>query len=714
VSRDNILITPNKFLCPNCGRENNIAAEKFKCQTEDCGYSFQIFESEIDADKYLSTVPTIAPRHKEQIEKYWIVSFKYKEVEPYTIKRFSDVVDENILRMILGGFGHILKASLTIIEPNFDPIQIGRKFRRIDPINPDEHLNVYCERVRKDEKGRRECKRSVYEILRKRYDEKEEFFDYCWAGMKKLFVPLMIDNIPIGFLVCGEMQGDGSEEKNEIEKGIKRVPENLKISEEELRNLIEKNPNKPRVLSKEDIDKKKEINVLKKRLEDLGENNYRSKMQAREQEFLEEVDVLFNITYETPEEKALWNRVSQVLKRAGDFGGFEYCIFLANIENNQKNFTMLASNKDLDLQPILIDKEFTDIIEKKKNLFLTEEDIYKISKTSLYRAIKSNIQICCICPFDLQDKQRGLLLFINRTGEIRERKGDIISGYTRDFVAGFARELINHIRRERYLRKILSNEVEREKFVEITFHALHQSMDSLTSKMDHIERAWGKESRDVNEVVDTALGFREDITELENMANTLYQFIDRGSGIENYRFDKPFSIVSLLIRLINTSTFFAKKRGISLLFEPPQYKLPLVYGDKDKMEVVFSNIIHNAIKYSHSNTTVNISIECIEESIKVDINNFGFGIPIEEKESIFEYGGRSKLKDPRRPIPGSGLGLSISKKIVEAHKGRLEVMSKKDGRGHSINDLKSPREWEGFNTSFIITIPIKPYEEDSG
>lgn len=704
-----------KFVCPNCGLENNISANKVKCQDEGCGYSFQIFESEIDAERFLSTVPTIAPRHKDPIEKYWIVSFKYKEVEPYTIKRFSDVVDEKILRMILRGFGHILNASLTIIEPNSDPIQKGREFRRIDPINPDEHLNVYCERIRKNEKGRRECKRSVYEIVKKRFNEKEKYFDFCWAGMKKLFAPLMIDNIPIGFLVCGEMQGDGSEEKNEIEKGIKRVSENLKISEEELRNLTEKNPNKPRVLSKEDIDKrKKEIDALKKSLEDLGEKNYKSKMQAREQEFLKEVDALFNIKYEIPEEKTLWNRVSQVLKRVSDFGGFEYCIFLANIENNQENFTMLASNKDLDLQPISIDKEFTDIIEKKKNLFLTKEYIYKISNTNLYRAInraiKRDIQLCCICPFDLHDKRKGLLIFLNRA---KKREGNIISEYTKDFVLGTVRDLVNHIRRELSLRKILSVETERKRYVEATFHTIHQSMDSLRNKMDYIERLTKKEPKDINEIATTALEFREDITELENRANSLYQFIDRGAGIENYRFDKPFSIELLLKRLINRFIFFAQKRGISCILEPIPYKLPLVYWDEDKMEVVFSNIFHNAIKYSHNNTIVYIRMEFIENAIKVDINNLGFGIPVEEKESIFEYTGRSKFKDPRRPIPGTGLGLSISKEIVEAHRGMITAISKKGGREHSKEELKESSAWEGFKTSFIITIPIRPYKEDS-
>jgi len=716
-------IIPIKFLCPSCGSENNISADKVKCQNKDCGYSFQVFESEVDAERFLSTIPSIAPRHKEQIEKYWIVSFKYKEVEPYPIKRISDVVDKTILRMILRGFGHILKASLTIIEPNREPIQAGREFRRIDPINPDEHLNGYCERIRKDTEGLRECKRSVYKIVKERFNEKEEYFDYCWAGMKKYFTPLMIDKIPVGFLVCGEMQRDGSEEKSEIEKGIKKVSESLKIPEEELRNLVEKDSNKPRALSEKDIEKReREIEALKKSLEDLGKNNYESKMQAGEQEFLKEVDALFNIRYETPEEKALWDRVSQVLRRVSKFGGFEYCLFIADVEGNQRSFIMQASNKDLELKLILVDQEFMDILKKKKNLFLTKDNLQNISNTNLYkdinRAIKRDIKIFCICPFDLHDKQIGLLLFINRSKEIQEREGDTISDYTKNFVSGITRELVNHIRRELSLRNILSVETERKRYVETTFHTLHQSMDSLGNKMDFIERSWKKELKelkDINEIIETALEFREDISELENRANTLYQFIGRGSGIKNYRFDKSFSVEWLLKRLINKFAFFAKKRGISCIPIPPSSRLPVVYWDEDKMEVVFSNIIHNAVKYSHHNKVVNIKVESLhhEESIKVDVSNFGFGIPVEEKESIFRYTGRSKLKDPRRPIPGTGLGLSISKEIVEAHNGRIEVISKKGGREHSINELKSPKEWEGFNTSFIVTIPIMPYWEDS-
>lgn len=700
-----------KFLCPNCGSGNNTAAGIFKCQNEECGYSFQVFESEIDAERFLSTIPTIAPRRKEQIEKYWIASFKYKEVEPYTIKRFSDVVDETILRMILRGFGHILNAPLTIIEPNFDPIQAGKEFRRIDPINPNEHLNEYCKKIRRGEGGK-ECKRSVYQIVKKRFNEKEEFFDYCWAGMKKYFTPLIISNIQVGVLVCGEMQKGEFEEEGKIKEGIDNVSKILKIPIEQIR------PYTQWIRSKNNVEKRgKEIESLKKSLEDLGENNYKFKMQVREQEFLKEVDALFNIRYDSSEEKALRDRVNLVLRRVSKFGGFEHCIFMTNIEGSQRNFSILASNKDLGLKPILIDQEFIDILKKKKNLFLTKNNLQKISNINLYkdinRAIKRDIKISCICPFDLHDKQIGFLLFINRSKEIQEREGDTISEYTKFFVSGVARELINHIRRYLSLKNIFSAEAERKRYVETTFHTLHQSMDSLRSKMDYIERLWKKESKDINEIIETALEFREDITELENRANTLYQFIGRGSGIENYRFDKSFSIEWLLKRLISKFTFFAKKRAISCILVLQSSRLPAVYWDEDKMEVVFSNIIHNAIKYSHSNTTVDIRIECMEKSIKVNINNLGFGIPIEEKESIFEYAGRSMLKDPRRPITGTGLGLSISKEIVEAHKGKIEVVSKKYDREHSINDLKSPREWEGFNTSFIITIPIMPHWEDS-
>lgn len=96
--------------------------------------------------------------------------------------------------------------------------------------------------------------------------------------------------------------------------------------------------------------------------------------------------------------------------------------------------------------------------------------------------------------------------------------------------------------------------------------------------------------------------------------------------------------------------------------------------DPDKLERVFDNLIRNAVNYSYPQSTISLSMEQMEDGIRIIVQNHGKTIPPEKLERIFEQFFR--LDSSRATATGgAGLGLAISKEIVELHGGSIKAES---------------------------------------
>lgn len=116
----------------------------------------------------------------------------------------------------------------------------------------------------------------------------------------------------------------------------------------------------------------------------------------------------------------------------------------------------------------------------------------------------------------------------------------------------------------------------------------------------------------------------------------------------------------------------AVKKGLRLLI--PLKTNISIYGDKESLKSVFSNLVDNAINYSNSGDII-VSAKKISNIIKVKVVDNGIGIPIDSQSKIFERFYRVD-KDRSRKTGGSGLGLSIVKHILLSHNSQIEINSK--------------------------------------
>lgn len=117
----------------------------------------------------------------------------------------------------------------------------------------------------------------------------------------------------------------------------------------------------------------------------------------------------------------------------------------------------------------------------------------------------------------------------------------------------------------------------------------------------------------------------------------------------------------------------AKEKQIELTFDLPP-KFPVIRGDREKLDVVFQNLLGNAIKYTPDSGTVTLRVEVSPTELVVEVTDTGIGIGEDDLPRVFEKFYRAN--DARLgEITGSGLGLALAHEIVRQHGGDLTVDS---------------------------------------
>ncbi|MFK8284074.1 sensor histidine kinase [Capnocytophaga canis] len=146
------------------------------------------------------------------------------------------------------------------------------------------------------------------------------------------------------------------------------------------------------------------------------------------------------------------------------------------------------------------------------------------------------------------------------------------------------------------------------------------------------------------------------------------------TGELNLHYEK-INIVELIQNVFDMFEMQAAERDISLIFDQ-KYEKPLyVYADKERIQQVLTNLVVNSIKYGRHNGTTEVSIEDIsKKKIIIRVTDNGEGVIKENIPRLFERFYRVKKSGNRRES-GSGLGLSIVKHIIEAHKQKIYVDS---------------------------------------
>lgn len=164
-------------------------------------------------------------------------------------------------------------------------------------------------------------------------------------------------------------------------------------------------------------------------------------------------------------------------------------------------------------------------------------------------------------------------------------------------------------------------------------------------------------------------------------------FISRAdTGQFKLRFD-TVALPELVAQVVHSLEGTAARAEVQLCAEVPD-DLPAMCADELRLQQVLTNLVNNAIKFTPPNGTVRLSAAVEGDVVCVEVRDTGEGVPIEERERIFERFYQSGAT-ARANTGGYGLGLAIAKLIVEQHGGRIWVESRL-----------------GSGSSFFVTIPL--------
>ncbi len=171
---------------------------------------------------------------------------------------------------------------------------------------------------------------------------------------------------------------------------------------------------------------------------------------------------------------------------------------------------------------------------------------------------------------------------------------------------------------------------------------------------------------------------KENIKRLNKTVESILELTSLESGRENY--DKEsLQLKKLIVQVTKSSTLLARQKGLTIRSILPN-KLPNVVVDRHGITRVVANLIDNAIKYTNSGE-ISVSLQQKNSELEFSVKDSGIGIGLskEQQYKLFE-----RFYQENVSTPGTGVGLSICKIIVEAHGGKIWAESKGRGEGSTF------------------------------
>jgi signal transduction histidine kinase len=311
---------------------------------------------------------------------------------------------------------------------------------------------------------------------------------------------------------------------------------------------------------------------------------------------------------------------------------------IAQIESNMPDIALL-DNKLPGIQGV----EVLEYIRKKKYDILV---VMITSYASLELAVKATSD--------------GALDFIPKPFTPQELKSSLENLTKQLYLKRMARQMKHEGKQVRF------------QFLSVLSHELKAPLNAVEGYLKMIkERQLGTSLEDYDEAVDRSL---KRLTAMRNLILDLLDLTKIESGKPSQKIENT-DLVSITRMAIDTMMPFAIQKDVEISLNAPE-KLQK-YVDPEEIEIILNNLISNAIKYNKNGGQVDIDLSENDEKIIISVRDTGIGINEEDKSELFKDFFR--IKNPKtRNITGSGLGLSIVKKIVDLNNGKIDVFSEPD------------------------------------
>lgn len=207
----------------------------------------------------------------------------------------------------------------------------------------------------------------------------------------------------------------------------------------------------------------------------------------------------------------------------------------------------------------------------------------------------------------------------------------------------------------------------KDDFISMASHELRAPITAIRGYLSlFLEDAFGKFEEKPKQVMSTTMAIA---THLATLVEDLLDV----SRIEQGRMKldiEDLAVEPVIEELINQLRYEADKKGLTFTFRQPEEKLPPVRADKARIKQVLINLMSNAIKYTPSGSVTVTTALKPDSMLEIRVIDTGLGMSAEAREKLFQKFYRVRTT-ATATIPGTGLGLWITKQIVEIMGGRI-------------------------------------------
>ncbi len=299
----------------------------------------------------------------------------------------------------------------------------------------------------------------------------------------------------------------------------------------------------------------------------------------------------------------------------------------------------------------------------------------------VFRPLGQKIEVNEFCPARQKSLKKDLVLFQEKGLQFR------VTGYSKEFYANMMSAAIKE-------SKIINlgciitlhdttaeHDLEQMKldFVSMAAHELRTPLTAIAGYLYYLdEELKGKITTDQKTYLERITISTKQLQSLvENLLDATR--IERGTLSLELKEESWEKIVSGVVETFND---FAKQKSLTLKYDKPLTPLPHVNVDRFRISEVISNLLSNAVNFTPPKGTVTIRVFLKENNLVTEISDTGIGIPADSLAHLFTkfYRVSGVLSEGSK---GTGLGLFISKAIVELHQGKIWVESSW-GKGSSF------------------------------
>ena len=232
------------------------------------------------------------------------------------------------------------------------------------------------------------------------------------------------------------------------------------------------------------------------------------------------------------------------------------------------------------------------------------------------------------------------------------------------------------------LDALATSEKEQQQFIADVSHELRTPLTVLRGSLE-VALEEEREPEEYREALGNAL---LEVRHLARLSQNLLFLVRGESGRITLSFAN-MNLTRLLSDLTRDLVLAASDRKLAVVTEIPEKPIT-AFVDADRLQQVFHNLFENAMRYTPAGGTIRVRLQASPGEARMEVSDTGIGIPEKDLPFVFERFFRSD-RARRAYTGGSGLGLSIARWIVEAHKGKIAVESA-----------------VGKGTTFAVTVPL--------